>query len=116
MKIKNKSIHNFKINGRNTSQFVLKKEKVFIKRYLHIYIYTHTHYNYLLWPFSLVFGWPQSLQVKWDQVYQNINHVIIIHYMYLNNKHLIIMYLNITFVIIIYYMYLNIKHVIIIYY
>ena len=38
---------NFNINERNTSQFVFKKEKVFIKRYLHIYIYTdtppHTH-------------------------------------------------------------------------
>ena len=34
---------NFNINERNTSQFVFKKEKVFIKRYLHIYIYIHTH-------------------------------------------------------------------------
>jgi len=34
---------NFNINERNTSQFVFKKEKVFIKRYLHICIYTHTH-------------------------------------------------------------------------
>src|SRR4029434_976724 len=36
-------LSNFNINEMNTSQIVFKKEKVFIKRYLHICIYTHTH-------------------------------------------------------------------------
>src|SRR4029434_6006390 len=49
---------NFKINERNTSQFVLKKEKVFIKRYLHIYIYIYTHTHTLTLSLSLsLFRW-----------------------------------------------------------
>jgi len=45
----------------------LKKKKYLLKDiYIYVYTHTHTHYNYLLWPFSLVFGWPQSLQVKWE--------------------------------------------------